>query len=171
MNSIYPQDERADDCRAAARSPGILIVDDTAFILTLLKFEMESRGFNVWIAVDGDDAVDLYRRHREQIDVVVLDVQMPGLDGPQTLEAIQRLNPDVVACFMSGNVGPYTPEQLHARGAVMIFAKPFHTAVVADLLQKVAGADSTPFVCDWQVPRSRVQASLGPESRWERGPL
>jgi CheY-like chemotaxis protein len=168
---MYAQ-EQASDCRAHARSPGVLIVDDTAFILTLLKFEMESRGFNVWIAMDGDDALDLYRRHRKQIDVVVLDVQMPGLDGPHTLEALQRLSPEVVACFMSGDTGEYTPDELLARGAALLFSKPFRAAVVGDLLLRlVSAADSTAFVCDWQVPRIGEPRYLSRQSRWTPGPL
>jgi CheY-like chemotaxis protein len=142
--------------QSVVRNPGVLIADDMALILTLLKFELESRGFNVWLAVDGDDALDLYRRHRDEIDLVLLDVQMPGLDGPHTLEALQRLNPDVVACFMTGNTGIYTDEVLLDRGASWIFGKPFRPADIADLLQRVVSApDSTPFVCDWQPPSER----------------
>jgi CheY-like chemotaxis protein len=122
------------------RLVGILVADDMALILTLLKFELEARGFNCWLAVDGDDALDLYRKHRDQIDLVLLDVHMPGLDGPKTLEALQRLNPDVIACFMSDGTGHYTDEELFRRGAAWIFSKPFRPAEVADLLQRVAGA-------------------------------
>src|SRR5262249_58605364 len=49
------------------RNPGILIADDMGLILTLLKFELEACGFTVWLAVDGDDAVDLYRRNHEEM--------------------------------------------------------------------------------------------------------
>src|SRR5262249_17379989 len=112
----------------------------------LLKFELESRGFNVWLAVDGDDALDLYRSHRDEIDLVLLDVQMPGLDGPRTLEALQQLNPDVVACFMSGDSGAYTEEELLGRGPAWIFKKPFRSTEVADVLQRVASdAESRQF--------------------------
>jgi CheY-like chemotaxis protein len=143
MNSeVRQQAERANGSGALARNPGILIADDMALILTLLKFEVEHRGFNVWLAVDGDDALDLYRRHGDEIDLVLLDVQMPGLDGPQTLEALQRLSPDVVVCFMSGNFGSYTEEELLERGAAWIFSKPFRPFEVADLLQGVLNARS-----------------------------
>jgi CheY-like chemotaxis protein len=47
----------------------------------------------VWLAAGGQEALDLYQRHREAIDVVLLDVRMPGLDGPQTLAALRALNP------------------------------------------------------------------------------
>jgi CheY-like chemotaxis protein len=119
------------------RKPGILIADDMALILTLLKLELESRGYNAWLAVDGDDALDLYRRHRDEIDLVLLDVQMPGLDGPHTLEALQQCNPHVVACFMFGDCSTYTEEELLGRGPARIFRKPVRPAEVANLLQRI----------------------------------
>src|SRR5262245_54763773 len=137
MNDEPRQHEGTNGCDAIARKPGILIADDMALILTLLKFELEPCGFDVWLAVDGDDALDLYRRHRDEIDLVLLDVQMPGLDGPHTLEAIRRLNPDVVACFMSGGSSMYAEAQLVDRRPAWFFRKPFRPAEVANLLQRV----------------------------------
>jgi CheY-like chemotaxis protein len=145
MNGNCKQQGQAVGRRALARRHGILVADDMAFILTLLKFELESRGLAVWLAVDGDDAVDLYRRHRDEIDLVLLDVQMPGLDGPHTLEALQRLNPAVVACFMSGQIGIYTEEELLDRGAARVFSKPFRPADVADSLQEVLSRETAAF--------------------------
>ncbi len=108
-----------------------------ALNLTLLKFELESRGFTAWLAVDGDDAIDLYGRHRDEIDLVLLSVQMPGLDGPQTLEALRRLNPEIAACFMSGNDADYSQEELFSRGAVCVFTKPICPVEIADVLQRI----------------------------------
>jgi CheY-like chemotaxis protein len=126
--------------RTSARKPGILIADDMGLILTLLKFVLEPRGFNVWLAVDSSDAIDLFRRHHEQIDVVLLDVQMPGLDGPHTLAHLQRIDRDVVACFMTGNLGNYSVDELLNRGAMCVFIKPFRLSDVADYLQTLCPA-------------------------------
>jgi CheY-like chemotaxis protein len=131
------------DFRAVPRNPGILIVDDMGLILTLLKFELEPRGFTVWLAVDGDDALDLYRRNRAEIDLVLLDVQMPGLDGPHTLAILQKCNPDVLACFMTGNPGTYTEEELLERGAARVFNKPFRAEQIAQCLQELLQAQSS----------------------------
>ena len=119
------------DFGVSPRNPGVLIVDDKALILTLLKFELEPRGFSVWLAVDGDDALDLYRRNRAEIDVVLLDVQMPGMDGPHTLTALQEIEMDVLACFMTGAFGAYSEEELLERGAACVFIKPFRASDVA----------------------------------------
>jgi CheY-like chemotaxis protein len=142
MNREPQRNELGKGCAASARQPGILIADDMALILTLLKFELESRGLSVWLAWDGDDAIDLYRRHRNEIDLVLLDVQMPGLDGPQTLAALQELDPNVVACFMSGNLGTYTEAELLQRGAACTFNKPFKAAEVAQVLAEMAVCES-----------------------------
>lgn len=91
----------------------------------LLKLALERRGFAVW------EALELYRRNRDEIDVVLLDVQMPGPDGPQTLAALQQLNPDVLACFMTGDAGTYTESDLLARGALHVFNKPFSASGLA----------------------------------------
>jgi CheY-like chemotaxis protein len=127
--------ERANGGAATSRRPGILIVDDLGLILSLLKLELEPRGFRVWLGMDGRDAIDLYRKHAPQIDVVLLDVRMPGLDGLQTLAALQEIDPDVLACFMTGDSGTYTETELLARGADQVFVKPFHPSDIADSLQ------------------------------------
>jgi CheY-like chemotaxis protein len=171
MMAEFKQRERANGNGGGVRRPGILIADDMALILTLLKFELESRGFDTWLAVDGDDALDLYRRHRDQIDLVLLDVQMPGLDGPRTLEALQRLNPGVVACFMSGNPGTFTEQDLLARGAAGMFSKPFRSAAVADVLQRLASVpDSRPFFCDWQLPAREEPEPCPLRGQWASSP-
>jgi CheY-like chemotaxis protein len=158
--------ELANVSAANRRKLGILIASHMGLMLTLLKLELEPLGFNVWLAVDGDDALDLYRRHRTQIDLVLLEVQMPGMDGPHTLETLQRLNPHVVACFMTENPGIYTEEDLLERGAACVFNEPCQLAEVAHCLQLLVPAPvSTPFVCDWQIPsesKGRVKEGTKP---------
>ncbi len=158
----------ARDCHFAwtnKRGADHLIVDDMGLIMTLLKRELEPRGFKVWLAVDGNDALDVYWRNRAQIDLVLLDVQMPDLDGPQTLAHLQQLDPNVVACFMTGDPGIYTEEDLLNRGATHVFKKPFRLADLADLVQRlVSTPHPTPFICDEQ-----VSASVNAAARFEAG--
>lgn len=105
--------------------PGILLVDDDATVLRLLELVLQRRGFQIFLARNGREAVTQYQAHQAKIHVVLLDVCMPELDGPQTLEQLRRIQPAVVACFMSGYTGLYTPQELLQRGAVHFFSKPF----------------------------------------------
>ena len=129
----------------APRKPGILIVDDMALMLALLKRALEPRGYAVWLAEDGETAIDLYRRNAARIDVVLLDVQMPGMDGPQTLAALRQVDPGLTACFMTRAPGAYTRADLLLLGAVRVFEKPFRPSEVAESLDGMRTATRSAF--------------------------
>ena len=93
---------------------GLLVVDDDTLVRGLMTAGMGQHGFAVWVAADGREAVDIYQYHRAEIDVVLLDVCMPGLDGPETLAELRAIDPEVRCCFMSGGLGCYTAEGLRA---------------------------------------------------------
>jgi CheY-like chemotaxis protein len=118
--------------------PGVLVVDDEHPVRAVVQLGLERNGFEVWLATNGREAVHLYRKHREHIAVVLLDVRMPGLDGPATLDVLRSLNPGVLVCFMSGDTGDYEQEQLRQRGAVHVIVKPFHLDQLAKVLRRLA---------------------------------
>jgi CheY-like chemotaxis protein len=133
----WSAESRATPC-ATPRQYGILIVDDEGCVRSVLNLGMRQRGFAVWLASDGQEALNMYRCYRETIDVVLLDVQMPGADGPRTLAALQELNPRVRCCFMTGNLGDYTERWLLDLGAETVIPKPFRLAEVTEILLKTA---------------------------------
>jgi CheY-like chemotaxis protein len=131
---------------ATPRKYGLLVADDEGEVRDALNDGLQREGFSVWLAADGQEALDLYRDHCATIDVVLLDVRMPGLDGPQTLAALQEITPQVRCCFMSGYLGRYTAEKLRALGAATVFAKPFQLAEVAHVLGELANRPGV----DWE---------------------
>jgi CheY-like chemotaxis protein len=120
-------------------SPGILVVDDDAAVRFLLDVGLQQYGFAVWQAGDGQEAVEVYQQERSEIDLVLLDVRMPRLDGPQTLAALLRLNPQICCCFMTGHAGSYTHDGLRQLGAALVIPKPFQLAELAQILAKLVG--------------------------------
>jgi DNA-binding NtrC family response regulator len=117
---------------------GVLVVDDDHLVRIMVQLGLERNGFDVRSASNGWEAIELYRMHRESIAVVLLDVCMTGLDGPQTLQGLRKVNPEVRACFMSGNWGSYEPDQLRQRGAAHVIAKPFMLDQLANILRLAA---------------------------------
>jgi len=117
----------------------VLVADDEPAILRMLEVGLALDGFTVWAAASGQEALDLFRQHASDIQVVLLDVQMPGLDGPQTLLALRSLRPELPCCFMSGGTGAYSEQDLLDAGAARVFAKPFSLAEVLEFLRQVAG--------------------------------
>jgi CheY-like chemotaxis protein len=105
----------------------------------MLGFALPRFGLAVWLAAGGEEALRLYREHRKGIDVVLLDVQMAGMDGPQTFAALREWDPAVRVVFMTGNSGPYSVEDLLALGAACVLQKPFPSlAQLAQTLCQVA---------------------------------
>jgi CheY-like chemotaxis protein len=121
--------------RQSRAKPGVLVVDDEHLVRIMVQLGLERNGFEVWLASSGREAIQLYRKHRGRIAVVLLDVCMEGLDGPQTLDALRELNPSVLVCFMSGDTGAYRPEELRQRGAAYVIAKPFRLDQLANTLR------------------------------------
>jgi hypothetical protein len=78
---------------------------------------------------------------------------LPGLDGPHTLLAIQKVCPAVRCCFMTGDPTPYTPEGLLRMGAARIFDKPFALTDVVDTLNQLAGPSPRRRQDRWIEPR------------------
>src|SRR5262245_36346677 len=130
----------SDPSRAAESQvkPGILIVDDDPMLLALLRAALACQGLEVWTSDSGQGAIQQYERHRERSGVVLLDVCMPGLDGPATLAELRRLNPAVQACFMSGFLGGHSTASLEALGAVRLYEKPFRLEAMSAELGALA---------------------------------
>ena len=71
-------------------------------LLEVAKKTLEDNGYRVLTARDGTEGLAVYAEHKKKIDAVVMDMVMPYLDGPATIRAIQRLNPEVKIIASSG---------------------------------------------------------------------
>ena len=80
----------------------LLIVDDNTDILALTRSFAESADFDVLTCETGQEAIELFARHRDELALVIMDLMMPGLSGTQAAAQIQKLDPAVNLLFMSG---------------------------------------------------------------------
>jgi two-component system, OmpR family, response regulator len=113
------------------RAIEVLLVDDNAAVGKAIAFGLRFHGFAVRLCNSGRECVRIFKDHRKTIDVVLLDVQMPDMDGPETLSALRTIDHSVKAIFISANTGDYTSENLLQRGAVRVFQKPILPSVLA----------------------------------------
>jgi CheY-like chemotaxis protein len=118
----------------------VLVVDDDAEVRAVAGAVLRHHGFDSLPANGGRQAVEVYRQRREHIDVVLLDVVMPGLDGPQALAALRQADPAVRAVFMSGYTSAYSEADLARMGAASFVAKPFRPAELVSALRRALGA-------------------------------
>ncbi|MBL8796042.1 MAG: response regulator [Planctomycetia bacterium] len=118
----------------------ILVAEDDPYLRLALNRLLSETGFTVWLAADGEEALELYRRCGETIHVVLLDVHMPRRNGPRTLAALRALNPAVCCCFMSGALDDQEVHGLLAQGAVHCFRKPFGANELCGTLGELASS-------------------------------
>lgn len=113
----------------------VLFVDDeTEFIETLLK-RMKKRNINAFGVESGEDA--LVFLDKDPVDVVVLDVRMPGMDGIQTLEEIKKKNPLIEVIMLTGHASMEVAIQGMELGAFDYLMKPMN---IDELLYKLQDA-------------------------------
>jgi CheY-like chemotaxis protein len=127
----------AKTCAKPVRNPRILVVDLDPFSRTMLLAWLQQRGFVVCQARNGREALEVYQAHAGEIDLVLLEASMPGLDGLKTLEALRRLDPQLRCCFMVDHANHRTDEELLKAGAMSVFRKTYRPAAAAFTLLRM----------------------------------
>ncbi|MDR7415675.1 MAG: PAS domain S-box protein [Armatimonadota bacterium] len=115
----------------------ILVVDDEEPLCNLLREVLTRRGYRVLVARSGEEAVDLYQQWRDEVDLVILDMVMPGMSGAEAFEAILRLNPKARVLLSSGYTQEGAAGELLRKGARGFLQKPY---LITELTAKVREA-------------------------------
>lgn len=115
----------------------ILIVDDDAEMRELAKDILEPRGAKVYFAGDGEEAFDVYQAHKDEIDLIVLDLIMPKRDGMTVFTEVREVNPNVKVIFSSGYAEGAEITQLRQQGAVEFIQKPFREEQLINKIRNV----------------------------------
>jgi CheY-like chemotaxis protein len=125
------------------RQPEILVVEDEDGVRRLLATVLPEYGFRVHLG-ENREALRLFEAHRDTIDLILLDVQMPGLDGPEIMAALRACGARVPVVYMTGSSGKYTSQELLDSGAACVLNKPFASmGELARVLRQVALAKPT----------------------------
>jgi signal transduction histidine kinase/ActR/RegA family two-component response regulator len=125
--------------RRPPSTTSVLLVDDEQIVRRSMARLLRQAGFDVTEAADGAEAIARYSR--KPFDLVVLDLDMPGLDGEQTQSRLVALDPFVRIVFASGHVDPKREASVRARGALAFLQKPFALDVLLNIAHEVLSAD------------------------------
>jgi PAS domain S-box-containing protein len=105
----------------------ILFVDDEAAIRKIAKSSLEYHNYQVIIASDGLEAVDLYKKNQDKISVVIVDMMMPNMNGITTIEILKNLNPSLWIIAVSGLITSEHTSIYKAFANTIFLPKPFTT--------------------------------------------
>jgi signal transduction histidine kinase len=120
--------ERRDSVKDVPVSKGvetILIAEDHEGLRELAQETLTSCGYNIILAKHGEEAVQLFRANRDKIALVVLDVVMPLLSGPQTYGQIRAMRPDVPVIFTTGHTAESASLSSQIEAGAVFLQKPY----------------------------------------------
>lgn len=122
--------------------PKILLVDDDLGFRDSIAKSLSGAGFAVLTAADGQEALTLFKSQPDQIDAIVSDVKMPGLDGLELLKQIRSTTTKPFV-LMTGFGDLIEAQEAHSLGATEFLAKPFKIDELAPLLTGLLGQPTT----------------------------
>ncbi|MEP2774864.1 MAG: PAS domain-containing protein [Luteolibacter sp.] len=103
----------------------VLVIEDEILVRQITRDTLEAFGYRVLLAVDGADAVSVYASHKDEIAVVLTDMMMPVMDGPATIQVLQRMNPEVRIIATSGLSSTDHIGEVTQLGVKSFLAKPY----------------------------------------------
>jgi two-component system, cell cycle sensor histidine kinase and response regulator CckA len=115
----------------------ILVVDDDSGLRQLAKAGLRQRGYDVVLAESGDRALELLRDDSQHVDLVLLDLAMPGLPGEKVLETLRRTRPDLPVIISSGYSSIESQSAWVAAGASAFVGKPYRIQDLALKMREV----------------------------------
>lgn len=80
----------------------ILLAEDELLVREAARMALEDEHYTVLLADNGDEAIEIFVERYEEIDLILLDVQMPGMNGDDALEQMQFIDPNVKVIFVTG---------------------------------------------------------------------
>ncbi len=118
-------------------SATIMIVDDDELVRSLGEAVLEGRGYSVLLAGDGEQALKIFKQRREAIDLVILDLTMPGKSGWEVLSDLRLLDPGIKAIISTGHTISDQTKEAKEMQPITILSKPYKPSDMERMVQKV----------------------------------
>lgn len=117
-------------------SKKILVVDDDQSILSIFEYILQEAGYVTEIATDGYEALEKIKTIPD-IDLLFMDVKMPGMSGIETFKEIQKIKPRLLVVMMTGYSVDELLKEAFELGAYGVIYKPFDMEEVLSIIEKI----------------------------------
>ncbi|MCJ7616268.1 MAG: ATP-binding protein, partial [Desulfobacterales bacterium] len=117
----------------------ILLVDDEDMIIDVGKDMLEQLGYKVLSAKTGEKAIEIYRKHKDNIDMAIVDLIMPSMSGGDVYNHMKEINPDIKVLLASGYCLDRMTTDILNRGCKGFIQKPFDISELSTTIRKILG--------------------------------
>ncbi len=115
----------------------VLLIDDEEEIRQVGKELLETMGYQVLLAKDGKEAIKLYKKHRDDIEIVLLDMVMPNMGGGETYDTMKKINPEIKVLLFSGYSIDGEATEILERGCNGFLQKPFTMKKLSQSIREI----------------------------------
>ena len=115
----------------------ILLVEDEELLIEMVSFLLESKGYKVFVAQDGAEAIEVYKKHIQEIALVLTDMGLPTMTGMEEFKKLKEIDPNVKVILASGYFEPDMKADLLKAGAKGFLQKPYMSDVILQTLREV----------------------------------
>ncbi len=119
----------------------VLLVEDEEMVRNMAETMLTCLGSKVLLAKDGVEAVEVFKRYKDEIGVVLCDLSMPRMNGWETLSALRRIRPDIPVVIVSGHDESKTSNDNHSEHAHIFLHKPYQMAELKDAVTRAMRGD------------------------------
>ncbi|MCL6646413.1 MAG: response regulator, partial [Dehalococcoidia bacterium] len=144
----------------------ILLVEDEDGVRALARSALERHGYTIIEACDGEDALARYVRHNSRIALLLTDVIMPRMSGPDLAQRIQAMQPDIRVLYISGYTDSGLVHESVAAESVAFLQKPFTPDALACKVREVLDHPALPAA--GTVGQAVLRAAVRPALPWDR---
>ena len=122
----------------------VLVVDDEEHVRSVAALMLEEAGYRTMLASDGQEGVDMLRRHVDEIDCVLLDMTMPRMAGDEAFVEMRRIKPDIRVVLSSGYNRQTATQYFTGKGLAGFVQKPYMPDTLLAAVGKAIQKDSSP---------------------------
>ncbi len=115
----------------------VLIVDDDQMIIDVSKSLLQKMGYNVLVAREGKEALEIYKAYQQEIDLIILDMIMPNMAGSKTFDQLKEINPNIKVLLSSGYSIDGLATEILERGCNGFIQKPFNIRSLSQKLREI----------------------------------
>ncbi|MEM6753581.1 MAG: ATP-binding protein [Cyanobacteria bacterium P01_C01_bin.38] len=118
----------------------ILVIDDEEYVREIVKNILESYSYRIFTANDGFKALSYYTQHKHEVSLILIDIEMPSINGFKIIKVLQRMNPDVKIIAISGLDANHQLLQTNGIKVEAFLSKPYTVEELLELIKGVLGS-------------------------------
>ncbi len=130
-----------DNDKIARGTETVLLVDDENVIIYAVEWLLKEMGYKTFIAGSGKETIKIYKKNKDKIDMIILDMIMPDMGGGETYDRLKEINPDIKALLSSGYSIDGEATEILKRGCNGFIQKPYRSRELSLKIREILDKD------------------------------